>query len=71
VADDQEQRNLEIVKLRLAFLQHITTLSGAATLIILAITPRTQDPFVVRDLALMIVMTYAFTAVFLCWVSCT
>jgi hypothetical protein len=51
MADDQEQRNLEVVKLRIAFLQHMTTLSGAATLIILAIMQRTEDPQVVRALA--------------------
>jgi hypothetical protein len=63
-AVDQDERTFEVVKLRIAFLQHITTLSGAATLIILAIMQRTEDPFVVRDLATIIVVTYAFTAVF-------
>jgi hypothetical protein len=37
LSDDQEQRKLEVVKLRMAFLQHMTTLSGAAALVILAI----------------------------------
>jgi hypothetical protein len=37
VAGDQEDRNLEVVKLRMAFLQDITTLSGAAILIVLAL----------------------------------
>jgi hypothetical protein len=42
VADDQEQRNFELVKLRIAFLQHITTLSGAAILIMLALIERAE-----------------------------
>jgi hypothetical protein len=42
MADDQEQKTFEIVKLRIAFLQHITTLSGAAILIILALMQRAK-----------------------------
>jgi hypothetical protein len=62
--DDQAQRNLEVVKLRITFLQHMTTLSGAATLIILAIMQRARDPFVVSNLATVTVHSYAFTAFF-------
>ena len=39
-ANEQEQRNFELVKLRIAFLQHIATLSGAAIVIILALVER-------------------------------
>jgi hypothetical protein len=41
-AVDQEDRTFEVVKLRIAFLQHITTLSGAAILIILALVERAE-----------------------------
>ena len=50
--DDQEQRNFEIVKLRIAFLQQLTTLSGAATLIVLALMQRTESTLVVWRLSL-------------------
>ena len=42
MADDQEQRNFEVLKLRISFLQHITTLSGAAILIVLALIQRSE-----------------------------
>jgi hypothetical protein len=42
MADDQEQRTFEVIKLRVAFLQHITTLSGAAILIVLALIERAE-----------------------------
>jgi hypothetical protein len=41
-AVDQEERTFEVVKLRIAFLQHITTLSGAAILIVLALAERAE-----------------------------
>jgi hypothetical protein len=44
MADDQEERSFEVVKLRIAFLQHITTLSGAAILIVLALIQRAETP---------------------------
>ena len=47
MADDQEERAFEVIKLRISLLQHITTLSDAATLIILAIMQRAQDTLVV------------------------
>ena len=40
MAGDQEDRNFEIVKLRIAFFQHLTTLSGAAILIVLILIER-------------------------------
>jgi FtsH-binding integral membrane protein len=42
MADDQEQRGVEAIKLRIAFLQHIATLSGAAIVIILALIQRAE-----------------------------
>ena len=50
MADEQEQskaaeqadRHFEVVKLRIAFLQHLTTLSGAAILIVLALAERAE-----------------------------
>jgi hypothetical protein len=51
VADDQEQRTLEVIKLRIAFLQHITTLSGAAILIVLALIQRAETAEVAKGLA--------------------
>ena len=42
MVDDREERTFEIVKLRVAFLQHIITLSGAAILIILALIERAE-----------------------------
>jgi hypothetical protein len=42
VADDEQQRRLEVAKLRLDVLKHITTLSGAAALILLALAQRTE-----------------------------
>src|SRR5215208_1860440 len=51
VADDQEQRTFEVIKLRIAFLQHITTLSGAAILIILALVARAETVKQVKLLA--------------------
>jgi hypothetical protein len=57
LADDQEQRNLEVVKLRIAFLQHITTLSGAAIVIILALIER---PETTREMLLQQASTLAF-----------
>jgi xanthine/uracil permease len=51
VPDNQYQENLEIVKLRIAYLQHLTTLGGAATLIVLAVMQRTETPFVDWELA--------------------
>jgi hypothetical protein len=44
MADDHEERSFEVVKLRIAFLQHITTLSGAAILIVLALIQRAETP---------------------------
>ena len=41
-AVDQDERTFEVVKLRIAFLQHITTLSGAAILIIFALIERAE-----------------------------
>jgi hypothetical protein len=38
--DDQEQKKLEVIKLRIAFLQHASTLSGATTLIVVALIQR-------------------------------
>jgi len=43
-AIDQDERIFEVVKLRIAFLQHITTLSGAAIVIILALAERAEPP---------------------------
>ena len=63
MADDQEQRNLEVVKLRIAFLQHMTTLSGAATLIILALLQRIRDPDAVWNLALLSAVLASSTVV--------
>jgi hypothetical protein len=54
MSDDREQRNLEVIKLRITFLQHMTTLSGAATLIVLAIMQRSDDAQVVSAFALTI-----------------
>jgi hypothetical protein len=51
MADDREQRGFEVVKLRIAFLQHITTLSGAAILIILALVQRAPTPGIALQLA--------------------
>jgi hypothetical protein len=42
VADDEQQRRLEVVKLRIDVLKHITTLSGAATVILLALAERVK-----------------------------
>jgi hypothetical protein len=39
-AVEKEDRTFEVVKLRIAFLQHITTLSGAAIVIVLALIER-------------------------------
>jgi hypothetical protein len=41
---DREDRLLEVVKLRIAFMQHITTLSGAAIVIIVALAERAEPP---------------------------
>jgi hypothetical protein len=41
-AGDQEERTFEVIKLRIAFLQHITTLSGAAIVIILTLVERPE-----------------------------
>jgi hypothetical protein len=42
VANDLDQKRLEIVKLRIDVLKQVTTLSGAATLIVLAISQQVQ-----------------------------
>jgi FtsH-binding integral membrane protein len=42
MADDQEQRVVEVIKLRITFLQHIATLGGAAIVIILALIQRAE-----------------------------
>jgi hypothetical protein len=55
VADDQYQENLEILKLRMTLLQHLTTLSGAGTVITLTIMQITKDTLVVRHLAISLV----------------
>ena len=51
MADDREQRGFEVVKLRIAYLQHITTLSGAAILIILALIQRAPTADIAVKLA--------------------
>jgi hypothetical protein len=51
VGDDQYQKNLETIKLRIAFLQHLATLSGAATVIVLATIQRTETTLVITQLA--------------------
>src|SRR5215208_6192061 len=52
MADDHEERSFEVVKLRIAFLQHITTLSGAAILIVLALIQRAETPKGAYELAI-------------------
>jgi hypothetical protein len=42
VADDEQQQRLEVVKLRIDVLKHVTTLSGAATLILLTLAERAE-----------------------------
>jgi hypothetical protein len=56
VAEDRYQENLEIVKLRIAFMQHLTTLSGAATLIVLAILQRTEEDFLAWELGVVLAL---------------
>jgi hypothetical protein len=64
MADDQEERSFEVVKLRIAFLQHITTLSGAAILIVLALIQRAETPKGAYELAIavpwFVVIPYRF-----------
>ena len=54
MADDQEQRTFEVIKLRIAFLQHITTLSGAAILIMLALIERAETAEVAKEMAVVV-----------------
>jgi hypothetical protein len=50
VADDEQQRRLEAVKLRIDVLKHVTTLSGAATVVLLALADRVTGTQASRDL---------------------
>lgn len=49
-AVEKEDRTFEVVKLRIAFLQHITTLSGAAILIVLALNQRANTAGIAKEL---------------------
>jgi hypothetical protein len=62
MADDQEKMNFEIVKLRIAFLQHITTLSGAAILIIFALIQRAETGRSTYQLASIVSPTRSLSA---------
>jgi hypothetical protein len=62
VADDKEQRRLEVLKMRLDFLKLMATLSGVATVVVLTIMQPTLAPLIVSNLAL-VTLAFGLTAI--------
>jgi hypothetical protein len=62
MTDDTKQRRLEALKMRLDFLKHLTTLSGAATVVVLTLLQLGPSPRIISGLAIVVLM---FALVFL------